>query len=269
MQTIKLSIITINYNDAIGLQKTLESVSLQTIKNFEHLVIDGNSTDNSVDVIKKYPHITYWISEPDGGIYNAMNKGINKANGDYLLFLNSGDYLANNNVIEDVLPQLNNEAIIYGNMVIDRYTVLEKAQSPQKIEFEEMIRGTLWHPVSFIKKGLFLQYGLYNEKYKIISDYDFFLKTIVINRVSTKHIEQYITVFNTNGIGSSSKHKALHDAEKYEVQTNYFHPMIIESALNYSDLKRSKAQIIYQFIKTKPLVYKASKWFYHIAKRFV
>lgn len=266
---MKLSIITINYNDAVGLQKTLESVSLQTIKNFEHLVIDGNSTDNSVDVIKKYSHITYWISETDGGIYNAMNKGINMVNGEYLLFLNSGDYLANNNVIEDVLPQLANEAIIYGNMVIDRNNVLEYAKSPQKIEFEEMIRGTLWHPVSFIKKELFLQYGLYNEKYKIISDYDFFLKTIVVNRVTTKHIQQFITVFNTNGIGSSKKHQALHDAEKYEVQTSYFHPMIVESALSYARLKRSKAQIIYQFIKTKPLAYKASKWFYKVAKKFV
>ena len=94
MVNLKISIITINYNNKSGLEKTIESVLQQTYDNIEYLVIDGNSTDGSKDVIKKYKHrISYWVSEPDSGIYNAMNKGGTKATGDYLLFLNSGDVL--------------------------------------------------------------------------------------------------------------------------------------------------------------------------------
>ena len=93
----QLSIITINKNDAKGLEKTLESIwKKQSFKDFEHIIIDGASTDNSINIIKKYAsHLSYWVSEPDKGIYNAMNKGIIKAKGNYLLFLNSGDWLEN------------------------------------------------------------------------------------------------------------------------------------------------------------------------------
>ena len=95
--TPQLSIITINRNDAQGLEKTLESIwKKQSFKDFVHIIIDGASTDNSINIIKKYAsHLSYWVSEPDKGIYNAMNKGIIKAKGNYLLFLNSGDWLEN------------------------------------------------------------------------------------------------------------------------------------------------------------------------------
>ena len=98
---MKLSIITINFNDAKGLEKTIQSVINQTYKDFEYIVVDGASTDGSVDVIKKYSNkLTHWVSEPDTGIYNAMNKGTRMASGEYCLYLNSGDFLADNDVLE-------------------------------------------------------------------------------------------------------------------------------------------------------------------------
>ena len=89
---MRLSIITINYNNREGLRKTIESVVNQTYRNFEYIIIDGGSTDGSVEVVKEYAdRISYWVSEPDNGIYNAMNKGVLAANGKYIQFLNSGD----------------------------------------------------------------------------------------------------------------------------------------------------------------------------------
>ncbi|MFT4805390.1 MAG: glycosyltransferase involved in cell wall biosynthesis, partial [Psychroserpens sp.] len=105
---MKLSIITINFNNAVGLKKTIESVVNQTSNDFEYIVIDGGSNDGSVDVIKEYEaKVSYWVSEVDKGIYHAMNKGILLAKGDYLEFLNSGDILVNETVIQKIIPELN------------------------------------------------------------------------------------------------------------------------------------------------------------------
>ena len=118
MMKPNLSIITINRNNAAGLRKTIESVVSQTYTDFDYIIIDGASTDESVDVIKEYAdRITYWVSEPDTGIYNAMNKGILKANGEYCLFLNSGDWLYDNDVLNDVFSISPTEDIVYGNDV--------------------------------------------------------------------------------------------------------------------------------------------------------
>ena len=111
-----LSIITINLNNREGLRKTIESVVNQTFQDFEFIVIDGASTDGSVEVIQDYPRINYWISEPDTGIYNAMNKGIAKATGEYCLFLNSGDTLFQINTLTGILQSNPKGDIIFGNV---------------------------------------------------------------------------------------------------------------------------------------------------------
>ena len=103
----KYSIITINYNNADGLRRTIESVVSQTFDDYEYVIIDGGSTDGSVDVIKEYENkISYWVSEKDGGIYNAMNKGVKASNGEYLIFMNSGDVFYRDKVLEDIMPYL-------------------------------------------------------------------------------------------------------------------------------------------------------------------
>lgn len=266
---IKLSIITINLNNKQGLKKTMESVFSQSLNVFEYIVIDGNSNDGSnEEILKHESKITHWLSEPDSGIYNAMNKGIKLAKGEYLLFLNSGDYLESPSTIENVLNQLHTDDIVYGNMIIDRDGKYFQGISPSHLEFEEMIRGTLWHPVSFIKKELFDKYGLYREKYKIISDYEFFLRTIFVEKVKTRHINIFVSVFNTQGLGSSPNHIKLHEQERYEVQTKLFHPEIVASAIRFSNMKRSKPEVIYNFLKKKPLLLSMARMLYSLVKRF-
>src|SRR5476651_1326552 len=116
--SMKLSIITINFNNAVGLKKTIESLIKQQYREFQFIIIDGGSVDSSVDIIKEYADvIDYWVSEPDTGIYQAMNKGIREANGKYLMFLNSGDYLFENTTLQKMAPILCGEDIVYGNLM--------------------------------------------------------------------------------------------------------------------------------------------------------
>ena len=168
----KLSIITINLNDARGLEKTIESVLSQTSNDFEYIVIDGGSTDGSVDVIQKYKDkITYWVSEPDTGIYNAMNKGILKATGEYCQFLNSGDCLVANNVTELMLSDMPECSILYGNMLKDLNGKIfcNEPFRGREITLLDMFTGTLNHPSAYNKRSLFDKYGLYDESLKIVS----------------------------------------------------------------------------------------------------
>ena len=229
-----LSIITINRNNANGLDKTIQSVINQSYEDFEYIVIDGNSTDHSIDIIKKYnSNINYWVSETDKGIYNAMNKGIAKANGNYVLFLNSGDYLVNSDVLKSVFEKQQTADIIYGNMQIDLGNgKITSGKMPDKITFKQMYIDTLWHPVSFIKKTLFDKYGLYNEIYKVVADYDFFFKVIIINNVTTYHINVDIAMYNLNGLSSLLENKALEQAERRKVIESYLPQSIIDFAID-------------------------------------
>ena len=109
---MKLSVITVNFNDAQGLERTIKSVISQTFRDYEFIIIDGGSTDSSIDVIKKYEdHINFWVSEPDGGIYQGMNKGLSHAKGDYVNFMNGGDSFHAPDVLETIFS-LNTEADI-------------------------------------------------------------------------------------------------------------------------------------------------------------
>ena len=229
-----LSIITINRNNANGLDKTIQSVINQSYEDFEYIVIDGNSTDHSIDIIKKYnSNINYWVSETDKGIYNAMNKGIAEANGNYVLFLNSGDYLVNSDVLKSVFEKQQTADIIYGNMQIDWGNgKIISGKMPDKITFKQMYIDTLWHPVSFIKKTLFDKYGLYNETYKVVADYDFFFKVIIINNVTTYHINVDIAMYNLNGLSSLPENKALEQAERRKVIESYLPQSIIDFAID-------------------------------------
>ena len=145
---MKLSIITINYNNRDGLQKTIESVVSQSFKDFEWIVIDGGSNDGSRELIERYAEsISYWVSEPDKGIYNAMNKGIKASNGDYLLFLNSGDSLCDEYVIADFQKLSFTEDIISGNIIVDD-SIYNARFSPDESElsYRFMCESTILHP---------------------------------------------------------------------------------------------------------------------------
>ena len=243
-----LSIITINYNDCKGLEKTIESVLAQSNRNFEYLVIDGGSTDGSKELIEKYAsQLTYWVSEKDGGIYHAMNKGIERAEAEYCLFLNSGDFLFNKNVLSDVIPFLGQPAIVYGDMMIDwgsNHITLGKM--PDEITIDHMYNDTLWHPVSFIKKELFDTFGKYDETYKMVADYEFFFRTIISHKVSVKHIPVTISVYNVKGISSKAENKQRELTERQRVLNTYLKPAELDALR-----KRNKKIPILEFIKRK------------------
>jgi glycosyltransferase involved in cell wall biosynthesis len=204
LKTMKLSIITINKDNAPGLEKTIQSVVEQTFNDFEYIVIDGASSDGSANVIKRFADkITYWVSEPDSGIYNAMNKGIKKAQGDYCLFLNSGDYLINSDTLKDVFEEIKDcpESDIYYTDCVKQNNTIDFI--PKLLSIEYFIRASISHPSSIIKKELFLNHSFYNENFKIVSDWAFFLSEFWIHKSRFTYIKTHITLFDTNGISST------------------------------------------------------------------
>ncbi len=235
----KLSIITINFNNAEGLEKTIQSVVGQCFEDYEYIVIDGKSSDASVDIIKSHQEkIAVWVSEKDHGIYHAMNKGIEFAKGEYCLFLNSGDYLVDASVLQKVFSKPLNEDILYGDLItIDQSGLTTKLASPDFIGIKRLLTDTLWHPVSFIKRKLFEEYGNYDENYKIVADYEFFVRVIIGKKASTKHLNVDVAFFSTNGISGAGSHRTLLIEERKSVQDIYFNPILLFFFRLYSKLR--------------------------------
>lgn len=203
----KLSIITINRNDANGLKKTIDSVISQSGQNFEFIVIDGASQDKSVSIIQdNVEHIDYWVSEEDSGIYNAMNKGMAVAKGEYCLFLNSGDFLYNSSVIATLLNlELTDDIISFG-CKIDKSNGSYINSPPRTVSLYTFTRGSLCHPSTLIKTSILQQNRGYDENYKILSDWKFFLEALIIDKCTySSNADIVLTIFDgINGISSTS-----------------------------------------------------------------
>lgn len=197
---MRLSIITINFNDKEGLIKTINSVVNQSTNDYEYIIIDGGSSDGSLEVIKENASsIHYWVSEKDSGIYNAMNKGTKAAHGDYCLFLNSGDILINNDVIKHTLSYNFSADIISGDI---KFTSGRKAKAPQRVSMKTFIIGSLPHQATFIKRELLLE-NPYDERFKIGGDWRFFIQVLIYKNVSYEKIPMVISLFDTSGISST------------------------------------------------------------------
>lgn len=215
MKNLTLSIITINFNNSLGLEKTIKSVLSQGFTSFEYIVIDGASTDNSLNVIRQYAN-TYeecfkWISETDKGIYNAMNKGIGMATGEYVQFLNSGDCLASDDVTEKMIAELKRNdypTILYGNMLKDMpdgRVVRDRCFAGQEISFLGFYTGTLNHSPAYIRKDLFDKYGLYDENLRIVSDWKWYLQAIILGKEKPVYTDIDVTLFDMHGISETNK----------------------------------------------------------------
>lgn len=230
----KLSVITICYNDKAGLEKTMASVTGQTFSDFEYIVIDGGSTDDSVEVIRKYAalgKVAYWVSQKDNGIYDAQNKGWRRATGDYCLFLNSGDFLANENVLAEIFAWAPTEDIVYGDLMVDNGKIAPyRLGQPAPFTFDDLIYSTVFHPTAFIRRSLLEEAGGYDESFRIVADYDFFLRALLVRKCSSKYVPVAVTVFNTSGVGSDPANQTLHNEERYRAQLKYFSPDEIAAA---------------------------------------
>ena len=197
---MKLSIITVNYNDSKGLQRTIESVISQTFKDYEIIVIDGGSTDESVDVIKQYEqHIDYWVSEPDGGIYPGMNKGLRLAKGEYVNFMNGGDCYHSSDVLEKIFSLDTDADIITGNHAENGL----RNVGQEGVTMLVLYKWAVDHQASFIRRELALRHP-YDEKYRIVSDWKFFIEALVFDNCSFYYTDTIVVDVDMDGISNTN-----------------------------------------------------------------
>lgn len=294
---MRLSIITINYNNADGLRKTLASVASQTYRAIEHIIIDGGSTDGSVDIIKDYvakvesqeprAKSVIWSSEKDNGVYHAMNKGIKKATGEYIQILNSGDILAAPDVTERMLGVLNslninslniteNVPILYGNMlksydgktIINRDTCGGDMYTPES--FLYFYKGTLNHDCAYIRRDLFEKYGLYNEEMKICSDWEWYVRAIVLGGEKPVYTNIDVTIFDMNGVSESyGKNADIIKRERREYLESILSPAVLHDYDTFSfpitQYQRLKKHHLWGLVYVlERILFKLEKW--HVLK---
>ena len=305
----KLSIITINYNNASGLRKTMESVLAQTSKDFEYIVIDGaapqppkggvsdraviESYVNSVEGQENgYMRCSFlssargrrvgggFFSEPDNGIYHAMNKGIRMAQGEYIHFLNSGDWLVDKHVVEDMLNFLNPLTpspsprgeglgvrcdVLIGNVIAVRPDgkVRYKKYNPD-VSLYTFYRGTIEHTSAYIRRDLFDKYGLYDENLKIVSDWKWYLQVVGLNKASVQFTDRFVTCFDTSGI--SSTNLQLDKSERRRVLEELLPAAVLADydkyAFDIDQMQRLKRYpLIYRLVWfVERVLFKLDKW---------
>lgn len=260
MNEVKLSVITINYNNRKGLAKTIASVAGQVWQQFEYVVIDGGSTDGSKELITGYQRINYYVSEKDKGVYHAMNKGIQAAKGEYVIFMNSGDCFYDAEVLEDVQSRLNNEyGIVYGNSAfVSDAGYYEEKVPPSTLSFGHFIHDGLNHQAVFIKRSLFFKHFLYNESYKLNSDWEFFIYILCKENEPYLYINRFICFYDFTGFSSSLAIRNSFDEERAATLQKYF-PLLTEDAEKLEILRTKRMQQVI-YIRKHPVAWRFLKW---------
>lgn len=259
---MKVSILTINLNNKSGLEKTMDSVFNQTFTDYEYIIVDGGSTDGSKELIEQNnSKISSWISEKDKGIYNAMNKAIKMAHGEYCFFLNSGDYFIDNQVLYNIFSLKPDADVISGNVLKVRDSgKWNRVKSHNQVTLLNLLRHSLPHQASLIKRELFNTIGYYTENYRIISDWEFFLKALIINKSSYKHIDLDIAYFMLDGISSQKSSTALARKESEDCLEKHFGDMKDE-LIEYRYFYNSYIGIMYLQLKNHPFLFNATEKF--------
>ena len=203
---MKISIITISFNSAKTIEATLNSVLNQTHKNIQHIIIDGNSSDQSVQICKKFPHVSKIISEEDSGVYNAFNKGLEIANGDVVGFLNSDDTFYNNNSLQTIVDGFKKGIdAVHGNLKFYNHknkVIRNWISKP----FEQGAFKKGWmpaHPTFYCRKNIYNKYGNYNELFKIAGDFELMLRFIETKNIKTMFIDKNLVKMKAGGISNS------------------------------------------------------------------
>jgi glycosyltransferase involved in cell wall biosynthesis len=206
----KLTIITVVFNDAASLMRTIDSIREQDFKDFQYIIIDGGSKDGTLEIIHTNSDlIDMYISEPDSGIYDAMNKGLKFAQGEYVHYLNAGDLILNNAYQEILLrPDIKKFDVLYGDLLIQG-SELKYISRPLKTIFYEM---PIFHPAVFIKSEILRQFS-FNINYKIAGDYDLILRLYLANK-RFKYVPVYISTFNLKGVSNTNFKRAIFETGK-------------------------------------------------------
>lgn len=272
---LKLSIITINYNNLVGLRKTVESVLAQTYHDFEYIIIDGASTDGSREYLNTVQtdnlhaanqlanlHI---VSEPDTGIYNAMNKGIRLAHGEYCLFLNSGDFLIEANVLQRVFEQPVEADILCARCnVSDNGQVVWTSNPPQNITFGTLYFVGLAHQSTFIKRTLFESCGLYDETYRYNADTEFWYRAIIIHNATTQRVDMITTDYNLDGVSATHKNDLSFKEEHKRIKSN---PLFAKFIPDYEQWRCEKSVVNeYVWINSHPFLRRILHLIHRITK---
>ncbi|MDE6354471.1 MAG: glycosyltransferase [Prevotella sp.] len=215
----KLTIITINYNNLRGLQRTIPSILSQSYKEFEMIVVDGGSTDGSKEYIQSLPRIDQWVSEPDAGIYNAMNKAVGMAHGEYCIFMNSGDMFFSAMTLEEAVPFLKGADICTGATIYVGDDMAYRFPAPEEITLDFMIRFALSHQATFSRTELLRRHP-FNESHKIVSDWEWSFEMWYKHGCTYQSMPCIIATYFLDGI--SSLNQDLSNAERKEVMMRLF-----------------------------------------------
>jgi len=274
---MRLSIITINYNNKEGLQKTIGSVAAQQGFELEYIVIDGGSTDGSKEVIEaQKEHIDYWVSEKDKGIYNAMNKGIAAATGEYLLFLNSGDYLYEPNSLSKAFALIGDEAICSCDIrVYDSKTGEYRVwPAPESVSYTFFFDTTLNHQSTFIRSELFREYGPYSENNIVGADWEFFFLVLGVHSRSYKKVPVVLSVYNLDGFSAnlSPEMKAVQKRDGDAVLDRYIPTRLKPELDEYLELKKFAATHRYRslrLIEENKFLRRVTTFYFFMAKKWL
>jgi len=267
---MKLSIITVNLNDKAGLEKTIKSVISQTFTDYEFIIIDGGSTDGSLDIIDQYKgKISYWVSEKDSGIYNAMNKGIKQANGEYLYFLNSGDALYSENVLWDIFNDDPHEPFICGNFYMEVGGNLEEDTSYRDRDWRfalyDLFSGFLCHQAFFIQKSNFDKYGLYSEELRVMSDWKLFFQGIALDHLPVRYVDTFISIYNMEGFSTQIGGEIIYK-EKLQVCNELLTPSLVEKLKRLYYLDQNG--FVTDIMKSKSWIYNGFRVFAKLGRIF-
>jgi glycosyltransferase involved in cell wall biosynthesis len=210
VQDLKISLITVSYNAEKTISRCIESVIRQNFKNIEYIVIDGGSSDKTTQIINRYKtHISLFLSEPDEGIYDAMNKGIKMASGHIVGMLNADDYFADDDILNTIAWTFNNQKntdILYGDLdyVNSQSKIIRKWRSG---EFSHKMFNWGWmppHPTFYCKRGLFQKYGFYSLEYGTAADYELMIRFMYYNKINTFYLKKIMIKMNTGGASNKN-----------------------------------------------------------------
>ena len=218
----KLTIITIVYNNVRDIERTINSVINQTYKKIEYIIIDGKSTDGTLDIVEKYSNqISKMVSEPDKGIYDAMNKGLALATGDYVLFMNSGDEIYDEHTVQEVFDSSPGADIYYGEteMYNDNWESLgrRRHEAPEQFDWTSFKYGmNISHQAIYIRKSILTPYDL---KYKYSSDIDWIIKAAKKSS-NIVNVHRYVAKYLVGGMSKKKHHESL--KERFQIFTKYY-----------------------------------------------
>lgn len=252
-----ISVITICYNDLAGLKKTAQSVWGQTYPQIEHIIIDGGSEDGTKEFLEENAESwSYWLSEPDEGIYDAMNKGVDRATGAYFLFLNSGDLLANPKVLERFVTLSPQEELLYGDTIMVQADGTETyRRMPDKLEGFNMLDRTLNHQSTFFRADLFAEQQ-YDLSYRMLADWVFYNRHLLSGRIHYRHLYLTVARYDLTGFSSDPDNKGLMEQERMRFYKFHLEEILAslckennDLSLKHKTLKDSKWVRIGKFLK--------------------